>query len=217
MLFPNGGETLLAGSAVTLRWYARDNLAVTQVAVSLTRDGGQTFQPLTSFTGQQEEYAWTVAGPLSSRCLLKATARDAAGNERFDVSDSFFAIVDSGSSVNYPPSTPLPLRPLAGEEMRGNDLLIWQASVDPNPFDQIVYRLEIDNNANFLSPELVEDNIDSSRITVIAESAKAGLTLAGQNVLAVRLDRLAGFTNLQDDVICKTQCRPLRAARRAFS
>ncbi len=219
VLFPNGGETLLAGSAVTLRWYARDNFGVTQVAVSLSRDGGQTFQPLTSFTGRLEEYVWTVAGPFSSRCLLKVTARDAAGNERFDDSDDFFAIADSGSGVNYPPSTPLPLRPLAGEEMRGSDLLIWQASVDPNPFDRLVYRLEIDNSADFLSPELVEDNIDSSRTTGMAESAKSGLIRAGQNVLAVQLDRLAGFANLQDDVIYhwRVRARDLQNAVSAFS
>ncbi len=219
VLFPNGGETLLAGRVATLRWYVRDNVGVTQVSVSLSRDGGQVFQPLTSFTGQQEEYAWTAAGPFSSRCLLKVTARDAAGNERFDVSDNFFAIVDSGSGVNYPPSTPLPLRPLAGEEMRGNDLLIWQASVDPNPFDRIVYRLEIDNNADFLSPELVEDNIDSSRTTAISESAKSSFTLAGQNVLAVRLDRLAGFAMLQDDVTYywRLRARDQQNAMSAFS
>jgi pimeloyl-ACP methyl ester carboxylesterase len=219
VLFPNGGETLLAGRVATLRWYVRDNVGVTQVSVSLSRDGGQVFQPLTSFTGQQEEYAWTAAGPFSSRCLLKVTARDAAGNERFDVSDNFFAIVDSAAGVNYPPSIPLPLRPLAGEEMRGNDLLIWQASVDPNPFDRIVYRLEIDNNADFFSPELVEDNIDSSRTTAISESAKSGFTFVGQNVLAVRLDRLAGFAKLQDDVTYywRLRARDQQNAMSAFS
>ncbi len=199
VLFPNGGETLLQGSRVTLRWYARDNVGVTQIDIALSRDGGQVFQPLTSFTTPQDEYIWTVAGPFSSRCILKVTGRDAAGNERFEVSDNFFAIVDSAAGVNYPPSIPLPLRPLAGEEMRGRDLLVWQASVDPNPFDEIRYRLEIDNNASFSSPELVEGNIDSSRTGIVSPSMKLAIP-AGGNVIAIRLDRLAGFANLQDDV-----------------
>ena len=200
VIFPNGGETLLLGKTANLRWYVHDNVGVAKIDVALSRDAGQIFQPLTSFTTQQDEYIWTVTGPFSSRCILKVTGRDAAGNERFDVSDNFFAIVDSSSGINYPPSIPLPLRPLAGEEMRGSDLLIWQASVDPNPFDEIRYRLEIDNNANFSSPELVEDNIDNSRTGNLPQNVKLASPLAGRAVIAVRLDRLSGFANLQDDV-----------------
>ncbi len=218
VLFPNGGETLLRGQTATLRWYVRDNVGVAKIDVAVSRDGGQLFQPLISFTSPQDEYDWKVAGPFSSRCILKVTGRDAAGNERFDLSDNFFAIVDSTAGVNYPPSIPLPLRPLAGEEMRGSDLLIWQASVDPNPFDQIRYRLEIDNNANFSSPELVEDNIDSSRTGSFSQSIKLAMP-AGGNVIAIRLDRLAGFANLQDDVIYywRLQARDQQNANSAFS
>jgi len=216
VLFPNGGETLLRGQVATLRWFARDNVGVTKIEVALSRDGGQLFQPLTSLT-TQEEYKWNVIGPFSSRCILKMTGRDAAGNERFDLSDNFFAIVDSSSGLNYPPSVPLPLRPLAGEEMRGSDLLIWQASVDPNPFDEIRYRLEIDNNADFASPELVEENIDSSRTSIISEKLKAAF--ASGSVIAIRLDKLAGFANLRDDAVYywRLRARDRQNAASAFT
>ncbi len=219
VIFPNGGETLLLGANATLRWFARDNVGVTQIEVALARDGGQIFSPLAAFNTVQEEYVWKVSGPPSSRCVLKITGRDAAGNARFDISDNFFALADSGSGVNFPPSLPLPLRPLSGEEMRNNDLLLWQASVDPNPFDQILYRLEIDNNADFSSPELVEDNIDGSRTSLIPENLKSLAALAGRAVIAVRLDGLAGFANLQDDVVYhwRVRARDRQNAASSFS
>jgi len=218
VLFPNGGETLLRGQVATLRWFARDNVGVTKIDVALSRDGGQVFQPLTSFSTAPEEFKWNVIGPFSSRCVLKVTGRDAAGNERFDISDNFFALADSGTAINYPPSIPLLLRPLAGEEMRGSDLLIWQASVDPNPFDEIRYRLEIDNNADFASPELVEENIDSSRTSSVSENLKVAAFASG-SVIAIRLDKLAGFANLRDDVIYywRLRARDRQNATSAFT
>ncbi|MDZ7360373.1 MAG: T9SS type A sorting domain-containing protein, partial [candidate division KSB1 bacterium] len=219
VLFPNGGETLLHGSTVTLRWNVRDNVGVSKIDVAISRNGGQTFQLLASLSTPQNEYPWTVTPPFSARCLLKVIGYDAAGNMSFDVSDSFFVIDDTSGGVNYPPSTPIPLRPLAGEEMFGRDLLIWQASLDPNPFDEIRYRLEIDNNADFSSPELVEENIDSSRTSAIPQSLNMIAAMAGPNVLAIRLDRLSGFANLQDDVIYHWRLRASdnRNATSAFS
>lgn len=201
VIFPNGGETLLLGRTATLRWFASDNIGVAQIEVALARDGGSVFEPIASFNTLQEQYAWKVSGPFSSRCLIKVLSRDAAGNERFDLSDGVFAIVDSSGGANYPPSTPLPLLPIAGEELRGEGLLLWQASDDPNPFDKILYRLEMDDNPAFTSPELIEDDLDSSRTITLPLSLKSNAALSGRSVIAIRLDRLTGYANLNDDVV----------------
>jgi pimeloyl-ACP methyl ester carboxylesterase len=219
VIFPNGGETLLLGKIATLRWFASDNIGVTQIEVALARDGGSVFEPIASFNALQEQYAWQVTGPFSSRCVLKVLGRDAAGNERFDLSDGLFAIVDSSSGVNYPPSTPLPLLPIAGEELRGEGLLLWQASVDPNPFDKILYRLEIDDDPAFASLDLIEDDIDSSRTSALPLSLKSNATLTGRSVIAIRLDRLSGYANLKDDLVYhwRVRARDQQNAASAFS
>ncbi len=93
VVYPNGSETLMAGTTETLRWTATGSLPVTGVDLYLSRNGpAGTFASLATGIANSGAYDWTVTGPASSNCYLKVVAHDANGNPGEDRSDMAFAI-----------------------------------------------------------------------------------------------------------------------------
>ena len=97
---PNGGESLVTGTSVSLTWSASDNIAVTNVKLELSRDGGATFsETIAASAPNTGTYSWTVSGPVSTNALLRVTADDAACHSVSDTSDAVFAIQDPTTGV----------------------------------------------------------------------------------------------------------------------
>ena len=95
MVYPNGGEQLLAGSQTTVSWSGnrlKDN-AATSVSLSYSLNGGLTFTDLGEVPTTQNggSYLWNVPDSLSKTCLYRVKS---AKNSLVDQSDFFFEITD---------------------------------------------------------------------------------------------------------------------------
>jgi hypothetical protein len=100
VLSPNGGETYVEGQTAVLTWNATDNVAVTSVDILISRNGvAGTYSPLILGAGLTGTWNWEVTAPLTSNAFIKIVARDANGNEAFDVSDAAFSIIPRSTGV----------------------------------------------------------------------------------------------------------------------
>jgi len=106
--------------------------------------------------------------------------------------DTAFSIETRSFSVDASPTAPVDISPPNGTDMSMFDYLVWLEGGDPDPGDQVSYQLQIDDNADFSSPEVDQSGIDENTL------AKEG-TKAFPNALAVQLSPLTEHDNLKDD------------------
>jgi Papain family cysteine protease/FlgD Ig-like domain len=115
---PNGGETVWPDFACEITWIADDNVGVTAVDISLSRDGGVSF-PEVIATGLPNNgtYSWIPGGEASTLCLFRISVSDEAGLLARDDSDAVFRIVDALADIDsnhlpgefkFEPGTPNP-------------------------------------------------------------------------------------------------------------
>lgn len=117
---PNGGETLTTGTSATLTWTATDNLAVTNVKLELSRDGGATYSEVIAASAPNTgSYGWTVSGPVAANAKLRVTADDANCHTTADTSDASFAIEDPTAGVHGGPVTEFALGAVVPNPSRG--------------------------------------------------------------------------------------------------
>ncbi|GMV24607.1 MAG: hypothetical protein AMXMBFR58_06380 [Phycisphaerae bacterium] len=90
---PNGGQTFNPGDGVEITWITDDDVAVTNVDLLLSTDGGATY-PITiaSATADDGSFTWIVPDYAVNHARVKVVARDAASNTGSDASDADFAI-----------------------------------------------------------------------------------------------------------------------------
>jgi hypothetical protein len=93
---PNGGETWTWGSTQNITWTTNTTKApVASVKLFYTKNGGTTWNPITTIPGNPGTYSWTLpAGTTTkTKCKVKLVLKDAAGNKvGSDLSDSTFTI-----------------------------------------------------------------------------------------------------------------------------
>ena len=93
VISPNGGEQWLANSVHDITWTGSDQNGVTAHKLDYSSDAGQTWYVIADWsTGNPETFSWSIPEISSDQCLARAWCRDFAGNEGFDLSDSFFSI-----------------------------------------------------------------------------------------------------------------------------
>jgi uncharacterized repeat protein (TIGR02543 family) len=97
VLAPNGGESLLAGGTIAIRWQTQGQIA--NVSIDLTTDGGATWTHVSSPTAGAGSYDWPVPQVDADRCLVRVSALDDAAVA--DVSDAFFSIHTSPGRIWY--------------------------------------------------------------------------------------------------------------------
>ena len=105
------------------------------------------------------------------------------------------------SAENNPPLAPSALLPVNGEEATPDDYLIWTEGTDPDVGDVVTYTLELDNNADFSSPEIHQSGIsgESDDNTTVMISSIPDIDTQGANAVYIQLVTLQDYTNLQDD------------------
>lgn len=81
------------------------------------------------------------------------------------------------NAIAEPPAAPQLLAPAAGAVLEGADLLAWGEAVDPDPFDTVVYRLQIAGDDTFTAL-LAEENLAGTSLT-LAQLADYGDLLDG--------------------------------------
>jgi CSLREA domain-containing protein len=129
---PNGGEVVRGGTTFRIQWASTDDVGVGTQDLMLSTDGGINFVPLpdargrrvTGLAGNAQSFDWSVPFDLeSNEARVCVRARDTAGNEIQDCSDSNFTIVE------VPPSVTV-LSPNGGEIIRGGDTvaITWTSS-----------------------------------------------------------------------------------------
>jgi YD repeat-containing protein len=94
---PNGGEALLAGSTVTIRWQSfGNNPSIVSHDLFLSADGGVTFPTLIAggLSGGPQSFDWNIPPALATNTArIRVVAKDLSGNSASDDSDASFAIV----------------------------------------------------------------------------------------------------------------------------
>jgi hypothetical protein len=92
VLYPNGGEILVAGTQDSVRWTAFDTSGVDSLSVLCSTDSGTTWDTLC--TGETNDSVASVTWPMisSDKCLVKVIAFDPGLLQGSDTSDSLFEI-----------------------------------------------------------------------------------------------------------------------------
>jgi hypothetical protein len=86
VLSPNGGEALVTGGELRVDWTAT---LMTEVQVTLSRNGGLSWETLAGSTPNDGTQTFTLTGPSSTNCLVRVSSPDGAVG---DVSDGPFWI-----------------------------------------------------------------------------------------------------------------------------
>lgn len=108
LIYPNGGERLVAASTDTIKWLAADNFGIDSIRIDLSSDHGQSWLNIIKFDSSKfSSYAWTIPNLSSDRCLLRITVKDFDTNEAEDLSDGMFTITPK-SAVNDDGSLVIP-------------------------------------------------------------------------------------------------------------
>jgi len=100
---PNGGEDVQVGDVAHLAWSASDDVGVSSVTLSISRDNGANYDPIATDIPNSGGFDWTVTAPGTNSnathvfsALLKVQAKDTATQTNEDVSDAAFSIYDPG-------------------------------------------------------------------------------------------------------------------------
>jgi len=99
---PDGGETWMAGTFKMITW-ERSGRFFDNVRIELSRDGGNHWQTIVGFTGNDGSQLWMVTGPATTNALVRVTR--IFGPACSDISDAVFNITAP------PPPPPPPHRP----------------------------------------------------------------------------------------------------------
>jgi len=129
VLDPNGGEDWCIGESYEILWSATDDIAVTNIALYYSTDGGSSWITIDEDEPNDGVYPWTMPNTPSTRCRVKVVAYDDADSSGEDASDNDFTIRDC-----EPPTVSV-IDPNGGEEWcvgSGHDIL-WSASDNLGP------------------------------------------------------------------------------------
>ena len=129
---PNGGEVLNVGSSTSLTWTATDNANVKNVDLDLSRTGtGGPFESIAAGIANTGTFSWNVTGPITTRAVLRVTARDSTSNTGQDLSNAAFAIAN-GTGVLDGPITEFALAPVLPNPVHGGTRFLFAMPKDAN-------------------------------------------------------------------------------------
>jgi pectate lyase len=88
LISPNGGEVLVAGTHVSIRWLTAWSTQC--VSIDYSPDSGSTYTRIAGCVANTGTFDWLVPDTPSNTCLLRVI--DAVNSDRADVSDALFTI-----------------------------------------------------------------------------------------------------------------------------
>ncbi|MGC8789771.1 MAG: Ig-like domain-containing protein, partial [Caldisericum sp.] len=96
LTYPNGGETLTAGSTINVTWTVSGDLTnISRISVDYSTDNGSTWIPgfsVSSGFSNSMSKSWTVPNTPSTNCKLKIALKRTDSTWSVDYSDSTFTI-----------------------------------------------------------------------------------------------------------------------------
>ncbi len=96
---PNGGENWNGGTAHNLTWTATDNVGVVAVDVYFRDSESAPWKPLGRNLSNTGLFLWFVHNMPGATNRVRVVARDAAGNQGEDISNSLFTIVQQSGGI----------------------------------------------------------------------------------------------------------------------
>ncbi|MBN1998467.1 T9SS type A sorting domain-containing protein [candidate division KSB1 bacterium] len=96
VIFPNGGEVLVAGNAYDIWWDSDNYLGLVNVELSLNNGG--TWTTLATNQPHSGKFNWIVPQIVANQALVKVMA---VGGNPQDTSDNIFTIVLDGGAPNH--------------------------------------------------------------------------------------------------------------------
>jgi hypothetical protein len=146
---PNGGEQAVAGGNLEITWQTTDNGVVRSHDVSLSLDGGRTFEVriATGLPGAVNRFLWRIPESIKAdQAVIEVISKDSAGNTGRDTSDKSFAILALDKT---PPQVQL-TSPIGGESLQaGAEYTISWTSSDDVKLARHELALSIDGGKNF--------------------------------------------------------------------
>ncbi|MBI2420424.1 MAG: hypothetical protein HYV28_21390, partial [Ignavibacteriales bacterium] len=135
VLTPNGNLNLQSGSTFNITWLSSN---LQNVRIDLTTNNGADWDTITTFTGSDGTYEWTVPSINSNLCKIRISDTDSLPS---DVSDSVFSI------YNVSPQTITVTSPNGGELLTaGNTHNIQWSSIG---VDSVKIEFTSDNGQNW--------------------------------------------------------------------
>jgi hypothetical protein len=127
---PTAGQLAVIGQELEVAWDHGGTLA--EVAVSLSRDGGQTWQILAEVPADPSVLSWPVTGPATTEGLVRVTGPE-----------GLVGAVSSGPFTIYPRAPWLQCQPPAGQVPQGEaaSLLLEFDSADLPPGEHLAWLL----------------------------------------------------------------------------
>jgi photosystem II stability/assembly factor-like uncharacterized protein len=124
VLNPNGGEDWCIENSYEILWSASDDIAVTNIGLYYSTDGGSSWIPIDEDEPNDGVYPWILPNTPSTQCRVKVIAYDEADSTGEDTSDSNFTIRDCESP------TVSVIDPDGGEEwcIGSSHDVLWSAS-----------------------------------------------------------------------------------------
>ena len=90
---PNGGESWLIGTTQNITWTATDNVAVANVDLHYSTDGGATYpNAIATAIANSGSYLWSVPNTPTTTARVRVTAHDTGCSSAADASEADFAI-----------------------------------------------------------------------------------------------------------------------------
>jgi FlgD Ig-like domain/Bacterial Ig domain len=96
---PNGGESWQAGAARTVSWTATDNVGVTAIDVFYRDAEAAPWAMIAREIANSGSFTWFVHNTPASTARVRVVARDAAGNDGADQSNSLFTITQAPGGI----------------------------------------------------------------------------------------------------------------------
>ena len=97
LIFPNGGESLAAGSTTEITWNSN---SVDSINLEFSPDNGLSWETIINSIPSSGSYNWTVPNISSTSCLVKISSTSNAAI--YDVSDNTFSIYSISLQVISP-------------------------------------------------------------------------------------------------------------------
>jgi len=98
MISLNAGESLTPGATEMIEWGTDDDVAVTNVALDFSADGGANWSSVATGLAPYGSLAWSVPSASTTTALLRVTAFDGAGNSTSDATDVPFVVGTGGTA-----------------------------------------------------------------------------------------------------------------------
>jgi hypothetical protein len=202
---PMTGDSFMPGQSVTTSWVSRDNVAVTSQDLTLSIDGGQTFNTVIAngLGGNEQRFTLSVPNVEVADARLRLTVKDAAGNIGQAVSPGFR--IQRAADSEAPRVVIAPLSNFAA----GSAIMINWTTTDNREVQSQEIALSLDGGRSFSvisalpanSASFVLSNIAGLeratnqamvRISALDSAGNRGQSIAGFNITPVI--NMASFT-----------------------